>query len=65
MWDSLRGYVCALLAGVIFVTCQVFSGGAPGDRTEGAGVEPGDRSYRVETMGEEAGSCPMRLIACR
>ena len=65
MWASLRGYVCALLAGVIFVTCQVFSGGAPGDRTEGAGVEPGDRSYRIETMGEGAGSCPMRLIACR
>ena len=61
----MRGYVCALLAGAIFVACQAFSGGAPGNRAEGAGVEPGDRSSRVETMGEEAGSCPMRLIACR
>ena len=28
MWDSLRGYVCALLAGAIFVACQALSGGA-------------------------------------
>ena len=50
MWDSLRAYVCALLAGAIFIACQALSGGVPGDRAEGAGVEPGDRSYRVETM---------------
>jgi hypothetical protein len=51
MWESLRGYVCALLAGAIFVACQALSGGAPGGRADGAGVEPGDRSYRAETMG--------------
>jgi hypothetical protein len=50
MWDSLRAYVCALLAGAIFIACQALSGGVPGGRAEGAGVEPGDRSYRVETM---------------
>jgi hypothetical protein len=50
MWESIRTYVCALLTGAIFIACQALSGGAPGDRAEGAGAEPGDRSYRVEMM---------------
>ncbi len=51
MWESLRAYVCVLLAGAIFLACQALSGGVSGDRSESVGVEPGDRSYRVETLG--------------
>jgi hypothetical protein len=51
MWESLRAYVFVLLAGAIFIACQVFSGGLSGERIESGGVEPSDRSYRVETTG--------------
>ena len=51
MRELTRAYVCVLLAGTIFIACQALSGGLSSDPPESPSVEPGDRSYRVETMG--------------
>jgi hypothetical protein len=53
--ESWRTYVAFALVGAIFVLCQVLSGGAPGNRAEDAGTDPGDRTYREPLRDETAG----------
>ena len=59
MWESTAGswrtYFCFVLVGAIFILCQAFSGGIPGNRAGDSSPDLGDRSYRdalrVETSG--------------
>jgi hypothetical protein len=53
--ESWRTYIAFALVGAIFVLAQVLSGGAPGNRAEDAGADPGDRSYREPVRDETAG----------
>jgi hypothetical protein len=55
MWESWRTYFCFVLVGAIFILCQAFSGGIPGNQADSISPDPGDRSYRdalrIETSG--------------
>ena len=59
MWESKseswRTYICFVLAGAIFIVCQVLSAGGPARQTEEASVDPADRSYREAVRIETAG----------
>jgi hypothetical protein len=52
---SWRTYFCFVLVGAIFILCQAFSGGIPGNRAGDNSPDLGDRSYRdalrIETSG--------------
>jgi hypothetical protein len=57
---SWRTYFCFVLVGAIFILCQAFSGGIPGNRAGDNSPDLGDRSYRdalrVETSGRAGSS---------
>src|SRR5262249_48112776 len=53
--ESWWTYIAFALVGAIFILCQVFSGGVPGNRAEDVGADPGDRSYREPLRDETAG----------
>jgi hypothetical protein len=64
MWESKseswRTYICFVLAGAIFIACQVLSGGVLSSgggakQAEETSVDPADRSYREAVRIETAG----------
>ena len=59
MWESKsetwRTYICFVLAGAIFIVCQVLSGGGPAKQAEATSADPADRSYRETVRIETAG----------
>ena len=59
MWESKseswRTYICFAVVGVIFIVCQVLSGGGPAKQAEETSVDPVDRTYREAVRFETAG----------
>ena len=59
MWESKseswRTYICFVLAGAIFIVCQVLSAGGPAKQAEETSADPADRTYREAVRIETAG----------